>query len=173
MRVPRFTLLELVIVAGIIAIIMSIAMPMCLHSHARRTETSAIASLQAINQAQHVFAQACGRQRCVVASEPGQVNPGTADAYLGPDLTGAQEVEERLPFRMSGTETISRLRSLTGETPVELSGDRRSDDAGFEWRRFFGTNTTVIVYENLKASAARMPETGAANLGQQIKGIAR
>jgi type IV pilus assembly protein PilA len=171
-----FTLLELVIVAGIIAIIMSIAMPMYLHSRTRANETSAVASLQAINQAQHVFAQTCGRQR-FAPSLPSlaKVNPGTSDAYLGPDLTGAPEVvKSGYLFRMSGTETIEPVQTCTGETPVE-SYQATADPTtpGSSGVRFFGTNTTVIVYENLESLNGRMPETGAPNLGQQIKGITR
>jgi type IV pilus assembly protein PilA len=171
-----FTLIELVIVAGIIAIIMSIAMPMYVHSRTRANEVSAVNSLKAINQAQHVFAQTCGRQR-FAASLPSlaKVNPGTTEAYLGPDLTSGREVVKNgYLFRMSGTETAEPLQTCTGETPAE--GYQATADPttpGTSGIRFFGTNTTVIVYEHLETLNGRMPEAGAPNLGQEIKGVAR
>jgi type IV pilus assembly protein PilA len=171
-----FTLIELVIVVGIVAIIMSIAMPLYLHGRTRANEASAINSLKAINQAQHVFAQTCGRQR-FAPSLPSlaKTNPGTSEAYLGPDLTSAKEVVKNgYLFRLSGTETAEPIQTCTGETPVE--GYQATADptaAGTSGIRFFGTNTTVIVYEHLETLSGRMPETGAPNLGQEIKGVTR
>jgi len=176
-----FTLIELVVVAAIIAIIMTIAMPIYLHGRIRANETSAVTSLQAINQAQHVFAQTCGRQR-FAPSLPSlaKVNPGTSEAFLSPDLTGANEViKNGYLFRMSGSEVpldvgVEPLLACNGETPVE--GYQATADPvhpGNSGIKFYGTNTMVVVYEHLETLNGRMPETGAPNLGQEIKGIPR
>jgi prepilin-type N-terminal cleavage/methylation domain-containing protein len=171
-----FTLLELVIVAAIIAIIMSIAMPMYIHSRLRANETSAVASLQAINQSQHVFAQTCGRQR-YAPSLPSlaKANPGTSEAYLSPDLTSAKEVVKNgYVFSMGGTEVTDPVQTCTGETPVE-SYQATADPTtpGTTGIKFFGTNTTIVVYESLETLKEKMPETEAPKIGQELKGVAR
>ena len=171
-----FTLLELVIVAAIIAIIMSIAMPMYIHSRLRANETSAVASLRAINQSQHVFAQTCGRQR-FAPSLPSlaKPNPGTSEPYLSPDLTAAKEVmKSGYVFSMAGTEVTDPVETCTGDTPVEsyqVTADPTTP--GTTGIKFFGTNTTIIVYESLETLKEKMPETEAPKIGQELKGVAR
>jgi type IV pilus assembly protein PilA len=171
-----FTLIELIIVAAIIAIVMSIAMPMYIHARMRANETSAVASMQAINQAQHVFAQTCGRQK-YASSLPGlaKVNPGTSEPYLSPDLTAAKEVEKSgYRIQMSGTEVPEPIETCTGETPAD--GYQVTADptiAGSSGMRFFGTNGGVVIYESLESLTGKMPEQGAPNIGQEITSIAR
>ena len=171
-----FTLIELIIVAAIIAIVMSIAMPMYLHARLRANETSAIGSLQSINQAQHVFAQTCGRQK-YATSLPGlaKVNPGTSEPYLSPDLTAAKEiVKNGYLIQMSGAEVPDPIQTCTGETPAD--GYQSTADPtipGSSGLRFFGSNGAVVIYESLETLTGKMPEQGAPNIGQEIKGIAR
>lgn len=171
-----FTLIELIIVAAIIAIVMSIAMPMYLHGRMRANETSAVTTLQAINKAQHLYAQTCGRQK-FAASLPalGKPNPGTTEPFLSPDLTQAKEVAKSgYLIRMSGTEVPDPIQTCTGDTPAD--GYEATADPtipGSSGLRFFGTNTTVIVYEHQESLNGKMPETGAPNLGQEVRGLSR
>jgi prepilin-type N-terminal cleavage/methylation domain-containing protein len=171
-----FTLIELIIVAAIIAIVMSIAMPMYLHGRMRANETSALTSLQSINKAQHVYAQTCGRQK-YASSLPGlaKPNPGTTEPYLSPDLTLAKEVVKNgYLIRMSGTEVPDPIETCTGETPAdgyEVTADPTIP--GSSGLRFFGTNSAVVVYEHHESLHGKMPETGAPNLGQEVAGAAR
>jgi prepilin-type N-terminal cleavage/methylation domain-containing protein len=171
-----FTLIELIIVAAIIAIVMSIAMPMYLHGRMRANETSAVTSLQSINKAQHVFAQTCGRQK-YASTLPGlaKPHPGTTEPFLSPDLTGAKEVTKSgYLIRMSGAEVPDPIQTCTGETPAdgyEVTADPTIP--GSSGLRFFGTNTTVVVFEHHESLNGKMPETGAPNIGQEVRGLAR
>jgi type IV pilus assembly protein PilA len=171
-----FTLIELIIVAAIIAIVMSIAMPMYLHARMRANETAAIGALQAINQAQHVYAQTCGRQK-YAASLPGlaKVNQGTSEPFLSPDLTAANEVlKNGYLIRMSGTEVADPVQTCTGDTPAD--GYQATADPtipGTNGLRFFGTNGAVVIYEHHESLNGKMPENGAPNIGQEVKGLAR
>jgi type IV pilus assembly protein PilA len=83
-----FTLIELLIVVAIISIIAAIAVPGLLRSKASANETSALASLQAINKAELLYASTCGNGGFATSiAVLGTPTPGTTEAFLGADLT--------------------------------------------------------------------------------------
>ena len=83
-----FTLIELLIVLAIIGIVASMAIPGLIRARMRANEASAIASLQAIQNAQLAFRTGCGSDRDYAASLP-QLG---AARTLSPDLTWAPVV---------------------------------------------------------------------------------
>jgi prepilin-type N-terminal cleavage/methylation domain-containing protein len=83
-----FTLIELLIVVAIISIIAAIAVPGLLRSKMTANETSALASLQAINKAELLYATSCGNGAFAVSTTVlGTPPAGTTEAFLGADLT--------------------------------------------------------------------------------------
>lgn len=83
-----FTLIELLIVVAIISIIAAIAVPGLLRSKMSANETSALASLQAINKAELLYATTCGNGGFAVSiAVLGTPTPGTTEPFLPADLT--------------------------------------------------------------------------------------
>ena len=88
-----FTLIELLLVVAIIGILMSLAMANYHYARLQAAETSAITSLNAINQAQISYMHSCGNQKFAPSLRAlGKPSPGTDAAFLSPDLTGADEI---------------------------------------------------------------------------------
>ena len=82
-----FTLIELLIVVAIISIIAAIAVPGLLRSKMTANETSAAASLKAIQTAEIMYAASCGQNGYAVSFLVlGTPTPGTNEAFLGADL---------------------------------------------------------------------------------------
>jgi type IV pilus assembly protein PilA len=179
-----FTLIELLIVATILGVLLSLAVANYRHARIRGSETSAIASLTAINQAQYSFMATCGNQRFAPhLSSLGRPNPGTQAPYLSPDLTtttasedneGDEVVKSGYVIRMSGTEVTDPVQTCTGEIPI-VSYKTIADPLtpGTTGLRYFATNVDLVLYENLETFNGKMPELGPPTLGQQVKGTVR
>jgi prepilin-type N-terminal cleavage/methylation domain-containing protein len=168
-----FTLVELLVVAGILAILLSMAVVGYRQARIRAGETAAIAALAAINQAQHSYMATCGQQRFAPhLTSLGQSNPSTRIPYLSPDLTGADEIlKSGYIIRMAGTEVTDPIRTCTGETPVtgyQVTADPATP--GLTGLRYFGTNPDLVVYESLETLNGKMPELGPPAVGQEVKG---
>jgi type IV pilus assembly protein PilA len=172
-----FTLIELLIVVTILGVLLSLAVASYRHARIRGSETSAIASLTAINQAQYSYMATCGNQRFAPhLSSLGRPNPGTQAPYLSPDLTFADEEVTKSGYviRMAGTEVTDPAQTCTGETPV-VSYQTTADplNPGTTGLRYFGTNVNLVVYEDLETFNGKMPELGPPTIGHEVKGTVK
>lgn len=175
MREARgFTLVELLIVIGILGVLLSLAVVSYRHARIRGSETAALAALAAINQAQYSYMATCGNHRFAPhLTSLGRPNPATQVPYLSADMTGANEIRKSgYLIRMSGTEVTDPIQTCTGEMPVvgyQTTAD--PETPGLTGIRFFGTNVDLVVYEDLETFYGKMPELGPPPLGQEVKGV--
>ena len=167
-----FTLIELLIVIAIVGILASISMALYRSARVRAGETTAVATLQAINQAQFAFSQACGNQRYAPSlASLATPMPTTGQAFTSPDLGVDPLVKSGYQFTMAGTAVTDEGLTCTGGTPVE-SYRFTADPVrpGVSGSRFFATNTDRVVYEDVeKTFGTDMPEKGPPSHGVEMK----
>jgi prepilin-type N-terminal cleavage/methylation domain-containing protein len=171
-RLAGFTLIELLIVLAVVGVLVSIGMAGFRVARVKGNETSAVAALTAINQAQVAFAQACGDGRYApTLSALGVPMPTSGRAFLSPDLTSGDTVlKSGYQFDMQGTEAVDAKPACNGVNPV--AGYLVTADPvipGSTGDRFFATRTDRVVYEDTATFIGNMPETGPPAHGAEIK----
>ena len=167
-----FTLIELLIVVAIVGVLASVSMALYRNARVRAGESAAIATLDAINQAQFAFAQLCGNQRYAPSlAALATAMPSTGQPFVSPDLGVDPLVKSGYQFTLAGTLVTDAGQTCTGITPVEsykLTAD--PSRPGLSGNRFFATNTDRVVYEDVeKTFATDMPEKGAPSHGAEMK----
>ena len=166
-----FTLIELLIVIAIVGILASISMALYRHARINGDEASAVATLQAINQGQFAFAQACGNQRYApTLASLATPMPSTGNAFLSPDLTADPLLKNGYQFVMSGAPVTDDTKACTG-VPLLESYQLTADPVrpGVWGVRFFATNTERVIFEDTATFTGSMPETGAPGHGAELK----
>ena len=167
-----FTLIELLVVMAIVALLASAATAGYRQSKIRAAETSTLTSLNAINQAQFIYMQSCGKQRyapnLVTLGTP---LPGETHGFVSADLADADPlVKSGYLIEMTGQPATEGEQTCTGAVPLDhyrITADPLSP--GITGRNFYGTNTDRVVYEDLQSFRDDMPETGAPSHGTEIK----
>jgi prepilin-type N-terminal cleavage/methylation domain-containing protein len=169
-----FTLIELLIVVAVVGILLAIAMAGQRYARVRGGEAAAISALQAINQAQSAFAITCGNQRYApTLSSLGVPVPRTGDAFLSPDLTGADEVvKSGYVLTMAGTEPLEvddhrTCNDVKGVLGYQATAD--PEHPGLSGIRHFGTNTSRVIFWSDKSFVDEMPERGDPPHGSEIR----
>ena len=173
---PRgFTLIELLIVLAILGVILSVAVVGYSQARIRGAEASAISSLHTINQAQFVFMQTCANGRYAPSLVSlGTPPPGTDTAFLSPDLTLADPLQKSgYLIQLTGAEVLEAEAvppACTGISPVpayRMTADPLTP--GSTGRRFFGTNTSRVIYADTVTYTEDMPDTGPPAHGAELR----
>jgi type IV pilus assembly protein PilA len=167
-----FTLVEILIVLGIIGVLASIAAAAYRFARVRAGESTAITTLDAINKAQFAFMQTCGNQRYApTLVSLGVPVPGSGAAFLSPDLTQSDPLSKSgYVIRLSGTEVLDDAPTCTGAAPIsayQVTADPLNP--GVSGSRYFGTNVDRVIFEDQASFTGNMPETGAPAHGREIR----
>jgi type IV pilus assembly protein PilA len=166
-----FTLIELLIVLAIVGVLAATAMGLYRSARVRGGEATAVATLQAINQAQAAFSMSCGNQRYAptLASLITPM-PTTGHGFLSPDMGADPLRKSGYTYVMAGTVVTDVGLTCTDLNPVatyQVTAD--PDRPGLSGIRFFGTNTDRVIYEDQATFTANMPETGAPGHGRETR----
>ncbi len=166
-----FTLVELLIVACILALVTSLAIAGYRHARAKGGEAVAVAGLRTINQAQFSFAQTCGDQRySPTLAGLGTPAPTTGHAFISPDMAADPVVRSGYQFVLGATPSTEPRVACNGVTTVQAYQVTADPTIlGVSGLRFFGTNTDRFVYSDTASFAGNMPETGAPGHGVEVK----
>jgi prepilin-type N-terminal cleavage/methylation domain-containing protein len=167
-----FTLVELLIVLAIIGVLASVSMALYRNARVRAGESTAIATLDSINQAQFAFAQLCGNQRYAPSfAALATPMPSSGQAFVSPDLGMDPLVKGGYQFVMAGAPVTVAEQTCSGLIPVEsYQVTAEPVKPGLSGNRFFATNTDRVVYEDAeKTFATDMPEKGAPAHGVEMK----
>lgn len=171
-RQAGFTLVELLIVLSIVGLLAATSMAIYRNARVRAGESAAIATLQAITQAQFAYAQLCGKSRyapsLAALTTP---MPTTSQPFLSPDFGVDPLVKSGYTFTLGGTVvTDAALRTCTDATPLEtyqVTAD--PEKPGLSGVRYFATNTDRALYEDTETFTGNMPESGAPPHGTEMK----
>jgi prepilin-type N-terminal cleavage/methylation domain-containing protein len=167
-----FTLLEVLVVAAIVAILAAAAAVGYRQSKIRAAEGSAISALRSLNQAQFIYMQSCGKQRyapTLVAL--GSPAPGDDQAFVSADLAVSDPLEKTgYIIQLTGTPATEGEQTCTGSVPLAgyaITADPRVP--GISGRTFYGTNADRVIYSDLETFQNNMPEAGPPGHGAEIK----
>lgn len=167
-----FTLIELLIVVAIVGVLSAIAMAGYSIARVRASEGAAVTALQAINQAQALFSQACGNQRFApTLASLGTPAPATGVAFLSPDLTAGDPVlKSGYRITMSGTAVTGDELTCTGVQPVsDYQATADPIRPGISGNAYFGTNADKVIFTDVVTFTGNMPVTGAPGHGVEVK----
>ena len=149
-----FTLIELLVVLAIVAVLATVGMVGYRQARIRTAETSAVSALTAINQAQFLFMQTCGKNRYAPSlAALGTPIPGDEHGFISADLAASDPLEKSgYRVEMTGTPTTEGDQTCTGQVPLDryrVVADPLSP--GVTGNTFYGTNTDRVIYAMSRA----------------------
>jgi prepilin-type N-terminal cleavage/methylation domain-containing protein len=167
-----FTLIEVLLVCGIIGVISAMALPRLLMAKQAADSSSAIGSLRTMDSSELGFSASCGGgyyspDLTTLAVVP----PGTNSPFISPDLSYANSpVKSGYTFQLTGTPDAAAPATCNGLAAgsASMSFKAGADPTVPSNYRFFATNSGNTIYEDSSTLYAAMPESGAPPTGHPL-----
>lgn len=168
-----FTLIDLLFVIGLIGLLSTLAVPGLTRARGAAQASSALANLRLVNSAQLSFAISCGLG-FYAPDLPTLGNPpiGSQAPFLAPDLAGAGIINKSgYQFELLGTSQANAPASCNGlGAGLSAPGYKvRADPLDVPLVRFFGTNSSGLMYEHTASLFGGMPENGPSPVGTMLR----
>lgn len=155
------TLIELIIVVGVMGVVSAITVPLLLRARMTANETAVLGSIRAVNSAQAAYAGAASPGGYAVSfSVLVQPCPGSSHGFLSPDLAGD-------PAQKSGY-TVTLGPGSMGPGPADCNGQATSVGyyltavpitVGMTGHRGFASTSPGVIYFNPTGVAPTEAET--------------
>src|SRR6185436_12458847 len=152
-RSRGFTVIELVIVAGVLAVISAIAVPTLMRARMTGNEASAVGSLRAINDGQAAYSSSCASGAYAVTLEDLVKMPsGSQHGFISPDLSANGVTKSGYVVMLdadasSGTTTLSGMTTCNDSATAPASAYfAQADPAGVGGGRHFATDTRGTIF---------------------------
>jgi hypothetical protein len=167
-----FALIDVIFVAGMIAVLCSIAIPRLLLAKQAAGSASALGSLRAINSGEITYAITCGSgfyapDLVTLGTAP----PGSSVSFIGGGLGNSTTVEKSgYVFQLAGTSFEGAPPTCNGLAGgAAAKGFKAGADPGDPTNpRFFSTNAGGLIYEDVVTLFALTPEYGAPPTGHPV-----
>jgi type II secretory pathway pseudopilin PulG len=159
-----FVLIDLIFVCGIIGLLASIALPRLLLAKQAAGAASAIGSLRTINSAELTYALTCGNGFYAPNLTTLGIFPaGATVAFIAPELARSNIITKSgYMLQLSGTTyplapaTCNGLGAGQAAQSFKAAADP-VEPGNF---RFFASNSSQTIYEDVTSMYAAMPEVG-------------
>lgn len=183
-----FTLIELIIVLGVMSVLIVLALGEYRNARAKGNEAAALQSLEAIAAAQSQFALTCGHLHyAATLASLGQPSPATGDAFLSPDLTTAEAIDtsgnpdpttaaaiDKSGYTIRMSAKPREDTSIVGCNGAALAdgfvATADPDKPGTTGIDYFGVNADRVVYvDSAQTFTGSMQESGAPRHGTEVR----
>jgi len=144
-----FTLIELLVVVGVIGVIGAIAIPSLMRARINADESSAIATLRAVNSAQASYVGTAGNGGyAVLLATLATPCPGNTQGFLGPDLAVDPSVKSgyRVALAASTGSVAAPPDCHTTPTRTGFYATAAPLDAGVTGHHAFATTAEGTIY---------------------------
>lgn len=172
-RADGFALIDVIFVAGMIALLSMIALPRLLLAQQSAGAASAIGSLRAINSGQLVYALTCAAgfyaPRLTVLGQP---PPGSRDPFVSYNLGYSDSVtRSNYIVQMTGASYAGAPAACNGMAAGDGAQSFKSaaDPSQPGNVRFFGSNANGQIWEHTSTLFGSMPEIGTPLIGFPLK----
>jgi type IV pilus assembly protein PilA len=161
-----FTLIELIIVVGLVGVIAATAVPGLFRARVSGNEASAVASLRSIVSAQQDFS-ALSQGFADDLATLGSICPGASVPFISSDLNSNGVVKSGYAFSVvaGGGAAVGPNDCFGSPTRTGFYASATPESPGFSGTRGFATNAAAAIWQDTTGAAPTEPFTVSPTVG--------